>query len=255
MGQPCQVSRTVQHLPRTLTLQEPYSYLSHHRDLSGLSGHPPPFSGAGETPECGRAWGARGDVCGWLHVCAFGWDLGGPEIVGMPAAAFPLPFGGSWAQRQVQLPAGSPSVGVGWGKQAGTLPGPSLHWVGVGWSPLPSPTGLFAYKRRDFAVCWRLVVSGPVAMGTPGFWRPKLAPRQGKGSGTEGLVPSSASGREWEALGGWEEPLLAGGHMGPWARADQRGAGPVMLWVGREAGRARNLPPRDMLWSLTHTHL
>lgn len=37
----------------------------------------------------------------------------------------------------------------------------------VEWSPLPFPTGSFAYKRREFAAGWRLVVSGPVAMGTP----------------------------------------------------------------------------------------
>lgn len=66
---------------------------------------------------------------------------------------------------------------VGWGNQTGIQ-------GGGGVVPLTFSTASFAYERQDFAVVWKLVVSGPVAMGTQSFRTAELAPRQGKKAGS-----------------------------------------------------------------------
>lgn len=120
-------------------------------------------------------------------------------------------------------------------------------WVGVGWSPLPSPTGLFACEKQDSAVGWRLVVSGLVAMGTRRFRAAELVPRRRRavGSGNAGIQLSLWEGRAVPG-GPCKEPELARGHLGLWARADQRGPGPLMQQARSKAGSAWNLPPQAM---------
>lgn len=58
--------------------------------------------------------------------------------------------------------------GVG-GSEAGTLRGPESTLDRGGLEAPAWSHWSFACKRQDCAVGWRLVVSGPVAMGTPGL--------------------------------------------------------------------------------------
>lgn len=130
------------------------------------------------------------------------------------------------------------------GARQGHCRSQSLCWVGVGRSPLPSPPGLFAYEKQDFAVDWRLVVSGLVAMGTRRFRAAELVPRRRRvvGSSNAGIQLGFWEGRAVPG-GPCEEPELARGHLGLWARADQRGPGPSDA-AGQEQGwECWNLPP------------
>lgn len=96
---------------------------------------------------------------------------------------------------------------------------------GVGWSPLPLLGRLhIKYETALLAGgCWCLDLLPWAPLGF-GHRSGSQVLGEGEGrSGAEELASSSACGGRWGFQGPREGPVLAGGHMGPWARADQRG--------------------------------
>lgn len=156
-----------------------------------------------------------------------------------------------WQGLDTDSPSRLSWCGGGWGEPDEDAAGPKVCTGSGGIEPPARSHWVVCILKAG--LCWRLLVSGPVAMGALELQEQQLALRQGRGLGAARLVSSSASGREEVSLGAPGRSRACQRPRGTLGKGRPEGTWPFEA-EGQEWGWKSLEPPSSGHAPFPHTH-